>query len=83
MAEINNQGIDGNFNQVNVAVAEHSWKTTSKPYGNIAHRNYMHMLMNMPRGPSEEEVLAQKQKEADNELWNKIMYEYDYDNDHS
>lgn len=32
--------------------------------------------MNMPRGPSEEEVLAQKQKEADNELWNKIMYEY-------
>lgn len=62
----------GDFREVIELSRETSWRSTSKPYGEIAHKRYLEYLANLPKGPTQEEIIAKQQKANDNELWEKI-----------
>jgi hypothetical protein len=63
----------GNFKEILEYTTEESWKATSRPYGEQAHKRYLDYAANIPKGPSEEAVLDKAQRKMDKELWEKIM----------
>lgn len=67
-------GEKGNFNQVDVTMIDHSWQSTSKPYGVIAHKRYLEYLANLPKGPTKNEIDDKIQRNMDRELWAKVVY---------
>lgn len=64
----------GNFVEILEYTTEESWKATSRPYGEQAHKRYLDYLVNIPKGPSDAEVKDKLQRAMDKELWDKIMY---------
>eukprot|EP01038_Epipyxis_sp_PR26KG_P008877 gene8877-11974_t len=66
-------GNDGNFITATTLTVEASWKATTQPYGEIAHKRYLEYLASIPKGPTEEEILAKAQHDMDHELWAKII----------
>lgn len=52
---------------------DHSWQSTSKPYGEIAHKRYLEYLANLPKGPTWDEIQDRKQRAQDRELWDQIV----------
>jgi len=64
----------GNFVEILEYTTEESWKATSRPYGEQAHKRYLDYLINIPKGPSDEEVKDKLQRAMDKDLWDKIMY---------
>ena len=65
-------GWNGNFVEVSEYAKEKKWRLTSKLCGEIAHKHYLQYLASLPKGPIAQEILQQKQREMDNELWLKI-----------
>lgn len=63
----------GNFKEILEYTTEESWKATSRPYGEQAHKRYLDYVANIPKGPSEEEVRDKLQRKMDKELWENIM----------
>jgi hypothetical protein len=66
-------GAYGDFNSVDFKLKEHSWQSTSKPYGVIAHKRYLEYLANLPKGPTKDEVQDKVQRGMDRELWEKVV----------
>lgn len=64
---------DGNFLEILQYTTEESWKATSRPYGEQAHKRYLDYLMNIPKGPSEDEIIDKQQRAMDQELWGNIV----------
>jgi hypothetical protein len=64
----------GQFKEILEYTAEESWKATSRPYGEQAHKRYLDYLANVPKGPADELVLDKKQRKADKDLWENIQY---------
>lgn len=67
-------GAEGNFIDINAQTKLHSWQSTSKPYGVIAHKRYLEYLANLPKGPTKDEVQDKLQRHMDRELWEKVVY---------
>ena len=65
--------IDGDFIHLLPYTIEESWRSSSKPYGMIAHKRYLEYLANLPRGPTDEEIREAKQREVDSNLWKEIL----------
>lgn len=42
--------------------------------GEIAHKRYLEYLANLPKGPTEAEIIAVQQKKVDTDLWENIKY---------
>lgn len=63
----------GNFIEIQQYTGEESWKATTRPYGEQAHKRYLDYLANIPKGPSAEEVRDKQQRAMDKELWENIM----------
>lgn len=63
----------GNFLEILEYTTEESWKATSRPYGEQAHKRYLDYLMNIPKGPSEDEIRDKHQRALDQDLWDNIM----------
>lgn len=63
----------GNFLEILEYTAEESWKATSRPYGEQAHKRYLYYMNNIPPGPSDAEIQDKAQRKLDKELWEKIM----------
>lgn len=66
-------GKDGNFADLLHRTTDHSWRSTSQPYGIIAHKRYLEYLRNLPKGPSEDEIRDRLQRKTDNDLWEQIQ----------
>lgn len=66
-------GQDGDFNALLPYTKDESWKQTSKPYGEIAHKRYLEYLANLPKGPTDEEIKDKEQRQKDKDLWKKVM----------
>jgi hypothetical protein len=73
IAKTPNAGSDGNFTDLLKYTAEDSWRLTSKPYGEIAHKRYLEYLANLPKGPTEEEIHDKEQRTRDRDLWKKVL----------
>ncbi len=66
-------GKNANFRELLNQTVENSWRSTSQPYGVIAHKRYLEYLQNLPKGPSADEILDKLQRKTDTELWDKIQ----------
>lgn len=66
-------GANGEFSSLLPYTKEESWRSTSKPYGIIAHKRYLEWLANLPKGPTEEEVRDKIQRKNDQELWRQVV----------
>jgi hypothetical protein len=66
-------GSDGDFRNVLKYTKDISWQSTTRPYGEIAHKRHLEYLANLPKGPTEQEIKDRKQRQMDKELWEKIM----------
>ena len=42
--------------------------------GEIAHKRYLEYLANLPKGPTDAEIIAAQQKKVDTDLWENIKY---------
>lgn len=42
--------------------------------GEIAHKRYLEYLANLPKGPTDAEIIAVLQKKTDTDLWDNIKY---------
>lgn len=63
----------GNFVEILQYTTEESWKATSRPYGEQAHKRYLDYIANIPKGPTDEEIRDKAQRAMDKELWDNIM----------
>lgn len=72
LAKKSDLAIDGKFNELLEYTAEPSWKETSQPYGEIAHKRYIEYLNSIPPGPTPEMIQDVDQREQDNKLWKDI-----------
>jgi hypothetical protein len=68
-----NVGAKGQFTEINSYVVEESWRSSSQPYGIIAHKRYLEYIKNLPKGPSLEEIKDRTQRRMDKELWEKVV----------
>ena len=66
-------GKDGLFTDTLPLTVEDSWKLTTKPYGELAHKRYLHYLAHIPPGPTEEVINDKIQRAADKQLWKTIQ----------
>ena len=61
-------GKHGKFNELDVLTMEDRWKSTSQPYGIIAHKRYLEYLSKLPPGPNEVYLENKKQRGMDSKL---------------
>eukprot|EP00597_Dinobryon_sp_UTEXLB2267_P007232 CAMPEP_0170095938 /NCGR_PEP_ID=MMETSP0019_2-20121128/28267_1 /TAXON_ID=98059 /ORGANISM="Dinobryon sp., Strain UTEXLB2267" /LENGTH=825 /DNA_ID=CAMNT_0010317791 /DNA_START=242 /DNA_END=2716 /DNA_ORIENTATION=+ len=67
-------GMNGDFRQISRLTRDRSWRISSKPYGEIAHKRHLEYIANLPKGPTKDEVIAVQQRKIDEELWDKVKY---------
>lgn len=58
-------GKHGLFGELDTLTMEERWKSTSQPYGIIAHKRYLEYLSKLPPGPNELYLLDKEQRELD------------------
>ncbi len=73
IASVTEVGAKGKFSEINPYVAEEAWRSTSQPYGVIAHKRYLEYIKNLPKGPTLEEIKDRAQRTQDKELWEKVV----------
>ncbi len=73
VANVPKMGKEANFKELLQHTTESSWRSTSQPYGVIAHKRYLEYLTNLPKGPSEEEIRDKLQRKTDKDLWDNIQ----------
>lgn len=64
---------NGQFNEILEFTIDETWKLSSRPYGEQAHKRYLDYIANIPKGPSHNEIQDKAQRKMDKELWNNIM----------